>query len=136
MAKVNCANVLSEQNLVGFQLAGQIYYRAMVDIDRGTELLVFYGDAYAMDLGIKVATYEKYKGKEDQVTEALLCEFCNDGLSDEKELKEHLEKGGGGSYRCRVKQAKEMIRMAESGGGSYRCRVKQAKEIIRMAESG
>ena len=37
MAKINCPNLTEQQNLVGFQLAGQIYYRVMMDIPRGKE---------------------------------------------------------------------------------------------------
>jgi hypothetical protein len=43
MAKINCPNKTGQQNLVGFQLAGQIYYRVMMDIPNGKELLVWYG---------------------------------------------------------------------------------------------
>jgi len=122
MAKVNCANMLTQQNLVAFQLAGQIYYRAMVDIQGGVELLVFYGKTYAEGLGIDVKVFRRYNGKENQVTEALLCEYCNDGLSGEAELNYHLAMGDAGSYRCREKQAKEMIRMAKSGERKWVCK--------------
>ena len=74
MSKVNCASTASEQNLVGFQLAGQVYYRAIMGIRVGRELLVFYGETYARGLGIKMEKYEKYLGKEDQTKEAVMCD--------------------------------------------------------------
>ena len=49
---VNCARNYEEQNLVGFQYAGEIFYRSYVDIPPGVELLVWYGNQYARDLGI------------------------------------------------------------------------------------
>jgi hypothetical protein len=47
MAKINCPTKTQEQNLVGFQLAGQIYYRVIMDIPYGKELLVWYGKTSA-----------------------------------------------------------------------------------------
>jgi len=55
---INCSRTESEQNLVAFQYHGQIYYRAYKDIKECDELLVWYGNEYAKDLGI-VAAKEK-----------------------------------------------------------------------------
>ena len=49
---INCSRTEKEQNLVAFQYHSQIYYRAYKDIKEGDELLVWYGDEYARDLGI------------------------------------------------------------------------------------
>ena len=49
---INCSRTEKEQNLVAFQYHSQIYYRAYKDIKGGDELLVWYGDEYARDLGI------------------------------------------------------------------------------------
>ena len=57
MRYVNCARNIHEQNLTVFYHKGKIYYTAMVDIQPHTELLVFYGDLYAMDLGIDMQKY-------------------------------------------------------------------------------
>ena len=76
MSKVNCAMDVNDQNLVGFQLAGQIYYRALKDIPTGRELLVYYGDNYAIGLGIDVKKYDLYRGKEDQTKGAVECQYC------------------------------------------------------------
>ena len=49
---INCSRTEKEQNLVAFQYHSQIYYRAYKDVNEGDELLVWYGDEYARDLGI------------------------------------------------------------------------------------
>ncbi|XP_033631837.1 histone-lysine N-methyltransferase PRDM9-like [Asterias rubens] len=52
MRYVNCACNEAEQNLVAYQYCGQIYYRSFKTISPGQELLVFYGEEYASELGI------------------------------------------------------------------------------------
>lgn len=52
MRFINCARYEEEQNLVAFQFQKNIYYRSIQHIYPGNELLVWYGDEYAMDLGI------------------------------------------------------------------------------------
>ena len=49
---INCSRVEEEQNLVAFQFQGKIYHRAYKDIKVGDELLVWYGDEFAHQLGI------------------------------------------------------------------------------------
>ena len=88
MFKVNCACTASEQNVVGFQLAGQVYYRAIMGIRVGTELLVFYGETYARGLGIKMEKFKKYMGKEDQTKEVVRCDFCSTTM-DGEEIDKH-----------------------------------------------
>jgi DNA-directed RNA polymerase subunit RPC12/RpoP len=123
MSKINCPSQFGEQNLVGFQLAGQIYYRVMKDVASDTELLVWYGSTYAENLGIKVEKIDKYKGKEDQVTEAFICKFCNIGMAVEEKLEDHLGKSVNGRYKCGVREAVEMVRMVESGERKKLCQV-------------
>ncbi len=54
---VNCPRHSSEEN-VGHSLCfGRIYLRTMVDIAPGTELMVYYGDGYAENLGINLDDY-------------------------------------------------------------------------------
>ncbi|KAM9669238.1 histone-lysine N-methyltransferase PRDM7-like [Dama dama] len=53
MRYVNCARDDEEQNLVAFQYHGQIFYRTCQVVRPGCELLVWYGDEYGQDLGIK-----------------------------------------------------------------------------------
>uniref|UniRef100_A0AAZ3NNK7 SET domain-containing protein n=1 Tax=Oncorhynchus tshawytscha TaxID=74940 RepID=A0AAZ3NNK7_ONCTS len=52
MRYVNCARNEEEQNLVAFQYRGGILYRCCKPIAVGEELLVWYGEEYARDLGI------------------------------------------------------------------------------------
>ncbi|XP_043752376.1 probable histone-lysine N-methyltransferase PRDM7 [Cervus elaphus] len=53
MRYVNCARHYEEQNLVAFQYHGQIFYRTCQVVRPGCELLVWYGDEYGEELGIK-----------------------------------------------------------------------------------
>ena len=53
MRYVNCARNEAEQNLIAYQYRGRIYYRSFKPIPPGTELLVFYGEEYAKELGIE-----------------------------------------------------------------------------------
>jgi hypothetical protein len=123
MAKVNCPNKTEDQNLIGFQLGRQIYYRVIKDIPHGTELLVWYGDGFAKALGINLETVNMYRGKEDHTTEAISCDFCETALAGEKELEDHLGMGGNKVYRCGVKQNLVMVWGAEDGKRKYICKV-------------
>ncbi|XP_078251465.1 uncharacterized protein LOC144590990, partial [Rhinoraja longicauda] len=53
---VNCARKEEEQNLVAFQHRGNIYYRTCKPVPPLCELLVWYGDDYAKELGITWTT--------------------------------------------------------------------------------
>ena len=50
---VNCAQHYEEQNLVTLQYHGQIFYQTCQVVMLGCELLVWYGDVYGEELGIK-----------------------------------------------------------------------------------
>ena len=54
MRFINCARNEEEQNMVAFQYCGHIYYRSFKHIYPGSELLVWYGEEYARELGIPV----------------------------------------------------------------------------------
>ncbi|XP_059177567.1 PR domain zinc finger protein 14-like isoform X2 [Physella acuta] len=54
MRFINCARFEDEQCVTAYQHQGEIFYRAHRDIPAGTEILVYYGDSYARDLGIEV----------------------------------------------------------------------------------
>ncbi|XP_078251461.1 histone-lysine N-methyltransferase PRDM9-like [Rhinoraja longicauda] len=56
MRFVNCARKEEEQNLVAFQHRGNIYYRTCKPVRPHCELLVWYGDDYAKELGITWTT--------------------------------------------------------------------------------
>ncbi|MEE6515719.1 hypothetical protein FKM82_024720 [Ascaphus truei] len=50
---VNCARNEEEQKLVAFQYHRKISYRTCTDLPPHTQLLVWYGDEYGKELGIK-----------------------------------------------------------------------------------
>uniref|UniRef100_H3A223 PR/SET domain 6 n=2 Tax=Latimeria chalumnae TaxID=7897 RepID=H3A223_LATCH len=52
MRYIRCARHCGEQNLTLVQYRSCIFYRACVDIPRGTELLVWYNDSYTSFFGI------------------------------------------------------------------------------------
>ena len=52
---VNCSRTEDEQNLISLQYHGFIYYRVYKPIQPGDELLVWYGEEYARDLGIDLS---------------------------------------------------------------------------------
>ncbi|KAF4080863.1 hypothetical protein AMELA_G00176060 [Ameiurus melas] len=52
MRYVNCAHNNEETNLVAFQYQGEIFYRCCRPIKPRQELLVWYEDKYAKDLGV------------------------------------------------------------------------------------
>ncbi|CAH1256667.1 PRDM9 [Branchiostoma lanceolatum] len=62
MRYVNCARNEEEQNLVAFQYYRNIYYRTYKPVPPGTELLVWYGNEYAKELGIS----EKAQAKQEE----------------------------------------------------------------------
>ena len=115
MLKVNCSMKIGGQNLVGFQLADQVYYRAKQDIPIGAELLVFYGDGYARELlTLDVKKYERYSGEEDQTEDSVLCEYCNIGLGSEDLARKHS---------CRAKKSAEQRRLAATGERKWICTI-------------
>ena len=53
MRFVNCATTEAVQTLSAYQYDGAIYYRVTVDVLPDTEMLVWYGEDYAEELGLK-----------------------------------------------------------------------------------
>ena len=58
---VNWTRDDEEQNLVALQYHGQIFYRTRQVVRPGCELLVWYGDEYGKELGIKMDNRGKSK---------------------------------------------------------------------------
>ncbi|CAG9841018.1 unnamed protein product [Diabrotica balteata] len=77
---VNCARNVSEQNLIGFQYQGQLYYRTSKIISKGEELLVYYGPSYAKQLGIDPKKYFEPPEEKSQPI-FFTCQYCYIGLS-------------------------------------------------------
>lgn len=61
MRFVNCARCEKEQNMIAYQYHGEIYYRVYKEIEADDELLVWYGDEYAEQLGIPLFDEEEKK---------------------------------------------------------------------------
>ncbi|XP_043320420.1 histone-lysine N-methyltransferase PRDM9-like [Cervus canadensis] len=94
MRYVNCARDDEEQNLVAFQYHGQIFYRTCQVVRPGCELLVWYGDEYSQDLGIK----RDSRGKSELATgrepkpKIHPCASCSLAFSSQKFLSQHTQR--------------------------------------------
>ncbi|XP_057352678.1 histone-lysine N-methyltransferase PRDM9-like [Manis pentadactyla] len=93
MRYVNCARYDEEQNLVAFQYHSQIFYRTCQVIRPGCELLIWYGDEYGEQLGIKRES--KWKGEltaeREPKPEIHPCASCSLTFSSQKSLSQHVE---------------------------------------------
>ncbi|XP_077529429.1 histone-lysine N-methyltransferase PRDM7-like [Haemaphysalis longicornis] len=82
MRYVNCAPSEAEQNVVAFERAGAVYYRTRKPIEAYEELLVWYGNSFARELGLlkdRDATGKEDKenaGDPRQQQERFPCETC------------------------------------------------------------
>ncbi|CAI9181595.1 unnamed protein product [Rangifer tarandus platyrhynchus] len=93
MRYVNCARDDEEQNLVAFQYHGQIFYRTCQVVRPGCELLVWYGDEYGQNLGIK----RNRRGKNELATaepkpKIHPCASCSLAFSSQKFLSQHIQR--------------------------------------------
>jgi len=52
MRYVKCARRAEEQNVVAYQCFGNVYFKTVTDIMPKSELLVWYEESYAKNLGI------------------------------------------------------------------------------------
>ncbi|XP_075436988.1 histone-lysine N-methyltransferase PRDM9-like [Ascaphus truei] len=94
MRFVNCARNEEEQNLVAFQYHRKIYYRTCTDLPPHTELLVWYGDEYGEELGIKWGSLWKSNAPELVQRPAQIphpCQHCKVAFSSQDYLLKHLK---------------------------------------------
>ncbi|XP_060993717.1 histone-lysine N-methyltransferase PRDM9-like [Dama dama] len=94
MRYVNCARDDEEQNMVAFQYHGQIFYRTCQVVRPGCELLVWYGDEYGQDLGIKrniTGKSELATGREPKC-KIHPCASCSLAFSSQKFLSQHTQR--------------------------------------------
>nr|XP_005998057.1 PREDICTED: histone-lysine N-methyltransferase PRDM9-like [Latimeria chalumnae] len=95
MRYVNCAREEEEQNLVAFQHHGKIFYRSCRQILPGRELLVWYGDDYGKELGIKWNSM--WKNRQEPKANALKddcypCPCCNIAFTGKEYLEKHMKR--------------------------------------------
>ena len=79
--------VENEQKMIAYQWCGEIYYQVYEDIEPGKELLVYYGEDYAVELGItgtgkvvgqkavELSITDEVVGQKDCLTEHV-CDNC------------------------------------------------------------
>ena len=56
----NCPRDALEENVLSVYCYGRVFYRTMRDVEPGEELLVYYGDAYAQQLGIDYTLFKHH----------------------------------------------------------------------------
>ncbi|KAH9278203.1 PR domain zinc finger protein 14 [Echinococcus granulosus] len=88
---VNCARSEKEQNLVAIQYRGEIYYRACKNIMPGYELLTYYGDKFAKELGIHYKSYIEIENLKTEPSDTRKCSDCNKVFRQKSSLEEHLK---------------------------------------------
>uniref|UniRef100_F6YQH5 PR/SET domain 7 n=1 Tax=Ornithorhynchus anatinus TaxID=9258 RepID=F6YQH5_ORNAN len=82
MRYVNCPRTKYEQNLVAIQYHREIYYRTTRVIPPGQELLVWYGEEYARNLGI-------FWKKGSTIPRRHCCDVCGKAFNRLSRLKQH-----------------------------------------------
>lgn len=110
MRYINCANHTKEQNLIAFQYLGNIYYRTSEEINIGDELLVYYGNSFAKELGLDVERY--YKPVSENLEKYVYCKFCCFGFLNSAHLHRHMA-------RCENNPAMKEKELRE---GKFNCR--------------
>ncbi|XP_046890470.1 histone-lysine N-methyltransferase PRDM9-like isoform X2 [Hypomesus transpacificus] len=98
MRYVNCARNEGEQNLVAFQHRGAILYRCCRPLAPGEELLVWYGEEYARDMGISFDYLWDNKSStrgpriESSQTEVFSCSQCLLSFTAQIYLHKHIKR--------------------------------------------
>ncbi|XP_066541993.1 histone-lysine N-methyltransferase PRDM9-like [Hoplias malabaricus] len=113
MRYVNCARNEEEQNLVAFQYQGGILYRCCRPIKSGQELLVWYSEDYARNLGITFDylwnTKCSAKETDNVLPQVFSCTLCPLSYTAQIYLHKHIR-------RC---HQEEYVRLLKSGEIKY-----------------
>ncbi|KAH7933366.1 hypothetical protein HPB49_012002 [Dermacentor silvarum] len=92
MRYVNCAPEQSQQNLAAFVRQGAVYYRTCKVVNAAEELLVWYGDDFARQLGLIGNAGAQDQAAEVEVAaprEVFSCEECGDQFTVKQLLDHH-----------------------------------------------
>ena len=93
---VNYARNEDEQNLIAFQYHGKVYYRSFKRIYPGSELLVWYGEQYAKELGTTCISAHP---------QVFVCHKCNDSFSELHQLQQHIRNHISNDYKNNSRKA-------------------------------
>ncbi|KAF5890773.1 histone-lysine N-methyltransferase PRDM9-like, partial [Clarias magur] len=98
MRYINCSRNDDEQNLVAFQYRGGILFRCCRPIDPGQELLVWFEDEYAKELGpaFDYLWNKKSSPNDDTASHVFSCSTCPLSYASQVYLDKHMQ-------RCRYK---------------------------------
>ncbi|XP_046848006.1 PR domain zinc finger protein 14-like [Xenia sp. Carnegie-2017] len=91
MRFVNCARFEEEKNIIAYQYNGEIYYRVYKEIEADKELLVWYGDEYAEQLGISLFDEEDNDKHQFEVG-GHSCRHCGRMYTYPDYLEKHLKR--------------------------------------------
>ncbi|XP_064645917.1 histone-lysine N-methyltransferase PRDM9-like [Lineus longissimus] len=137
----NCARNEGEQNLLAFQYKGEIYYKTIQIIYPGQELLVFYGEGYAKELGIEAAKevvqkkiHEKSFTISDTGAPEYRCPFCIISLAYKQPnvlmthvAKKHLDTD--------PEEVRTLMKQLYGTNAKYQqCRVAEFQEAVSVGE--
>ncbi|KAG5854928.1 hypothetical protein ANANG_G00043220 [Anguilla anguilla] len=99
MRYVSCAHNEEDQNLVAFQHRGRVLFRCLRPIPPGHELLVWYADEYAQELGIiwdslwnKKCTSAGSFASTDEPSNVFPCTQCQFSFAAEVYLYKHIKR--------------------------------------------
>ncbi|KAJ8383500.1 hypothetical protein AAFF_G00220170 [Aldrovandia affinis] len=97
MRYVNCARNEEEQNLVAFQHRGRVLYRSLRPILPGQELLVWYADEYAKELGVVwdslwIRKCTSAAVSVEESSRVFICTQCHFSSSTQHCLQRHIKR--------------------------------------------
>jgi len=136
---VNCARFEQEQNVLAYQYKGAMYYRTYKAIEKGSEILVYYGDAYAKELNIDVRAYKAKPAKAPLAQAAgsgvanIACPHCAYKCLGEANMENHIKKrhghiGRDGRFQCGIcsyntdqSRRMEQHRVTHTGERAFSC---------------
>ncbi|XP_060780245.1 histone-lysine N-methyltransferase PRDM9-like isoform X2 [Neoarius graeffei] len=139
MRYVNCARNDDEQNLVAFQYRGGIIYRCCRPIKPGQELLVWYEEEYAQDLGITFDYLWSKKCSANEMKDALQvfsCSVCRLSYTAQIYLHRHMRRCHHEEYVRMLQQEKIKSDNLENTNSSGSEQVSSQEEMHDCPDCG